>query len=200
MRLLILNNKKREGVCMTVPLAVNYSEVGAKDKPIFFRAVALISTVAGWCSAAMTLAAVVITCQMIFVRSVLNESTVWQTEVIVFLIIGATLIGLPFVQKLGGHVNVDLIPLALPAKARYVLAIITLTASAVVIAIMLWYSYEYWHLAFSRGWTTDSVTAIPLWVPHLSLLVGFTLLLLQLIADLMAVILKIEKPFGLGEE
>jgi TRAP-type C4-dicarboxylate transport system permease small subunit len=185
---------------MTAQLHVKYSEVEDRDKPIFFRVVSLISTVAGWFSASMTLAAVVITCQMIFVRSVLNESTVWQTEVIVFLIIGATLIGLPFVQNLRGHVNVDLIPLALPVKARYVLAIITLSMSAVVIAIMLWYSYEYWHLAFSRGWTTDSVTAIPLWIPHLSLLFGFALLLLQLVADLMAVILKIEKPFGLGEE
>jgi len=44
----------------------------------FLRAVAALSTLAGWCSAAMIVAAVAITCQMIFVRFVLNQSTVWQ--------------------------------------------------------------------------------------------------------------------------
>jgi len=39
---------------------------------------------------------------------------VWQTEAVVYLAIGATLIGLPYVQQLRGHVNVDLVPLALP--------------------------------------------------------------------------------------
>ncbi|MDJ0823842.1 MAG: TRAP transporter small permease subunit, partial [Paracoccaceae bacterium] len=76
----------------------------------FLRIVAAISTVAGWCSAGMIVAAVAITCQMIFVRFVLNGSTVWQTEAVIYLVIAATLVGLPYVQRLRGHVNVDLIP------------------------------------------------------------------------------------------
>jgi TRAP-type C4-dicarboxylate transport system permease small subunit len=189
-----------DGKYMTTRLNVNYSEINDKDKPIFFRIVSLISTVSGWCSAIMTLAAVVITCHMIVVRFVLNQSTVWQTEVIVYLIIGATLIGLPFVQNLRGHVNVDLVPIMLPSKARYYLAILTLLVSITVITIMLWYSYEYWHLAYTRGWTSDSITAVPLWIPHSSLLIGFSLLLLQLASELLAVILRLEKPFGLEDK
>ena len=69
----------------------------------FLRFVAALSTLAGWCSAAMIVAAVAITCQMIFIRFVLNGSTVWQTEAVVYLAIGATLIGLPYVQRLRGH-------------------------------------------------------------------------------------------------
>ena len=42
----------------------------------FLRVVAALSTLAGWSSAAMIVAAVAITCQMIFVRFVLNDSTV----------------------------------------------------------------------------------------------------------------------------
>ncbi|MCR9060725.1 MAG: TRAP transporter small permease, partial [Rhodobacteraceae bacterium] len=52
----------------------------------FLRAVAAISTLAGWCSATMIVAAVAITCQMIFVRWVLNASTVWQTEAVIYLV------------------------------------------------------------------------------------------------------------------
>ncbi|TMM55041.1 TRAP transporter small permease [Sulfitobacter sabulilitoris] len=165
----------------------------------FLRAVAALSTLAGWCSAAMIVIAVGITCQMIFIRFVLNGSTVWQTEAVIYLMIAATLVGLPYVQRLRGHVNVDLIPLALPMGARRALAILTLTVSSAIVAMMLWYGYEYWHFAWDRGWRSDTVWGVRLWIPYLALPVGFGLLLLQLLADLLAVILKIDRPFGLEE-
>ncbi|MGD9293392.1 MAG: TRAP transporter small permease [Roseobacter sp.] len=165
----------------------------------FLRTVAAISTLAGWCSAGMIVCAVAITCQMIFVRFVLNASTVWQTEAVVYLVIAATLIGLPYVQRLRGHVNVDLIPLALSKGPRMVLAVITLSVSILIVAIMLIYGYEYWHFAWERGWRSDTVWGVRLWIPYLALPVGFGLLLLQLIADLVAVLLGIDKPFGLED-
>lgn len=166
---------------------------------LFLRLVAALSTLAGWCSAAMIVAAIGITCQMIFVRFVLNGSTIWQTEAVIYLAIGATLIGLSYVQRLRGHVNVDLIPLALAPRARFVLAMFTLSLSIVMVAIMLWYSYEFWHLTWERNWKSDTVWGVRLWIPYLALPVGFALFLLQLIADMVAILLKIEKPFGLGE-
>jgi len=124
---------------------------------LFLRIVGILSTFAGWCSAAMILVAVGLTCQMIFVRFVLNQSTVWQTEAVIYLAIGATLVGLPYVQKLRGHVNVDLVPLALPPKARYTLCVITLSVSIVMVAILLFYSFEHWHLTFERNWKSDTI-------------------------------------------
>lgn len=155
-----------------------------------------ISTFAGWCAAGMILTAVCITCQMIFVRSVLNQSTVWQTDLIIYLVVSATLIGLPFVQKERGHVSVDLIPLALPIIPRFALAIFTLSISILIIGVLLWYGFEFWHIAYSRGWTSDTIWAARLWIPYASLPIGFGLLFLQLLADLAALILKIETPFG----
>lgn len=149
------------------------------------RAIGWISEVSGWIAAAMILGAVILTCQMIFVRFVLNASTVWQTEVVVYLMVGATLLGLAFVQKHKGHVNVDLLPMMLGTKSARVLSIVTQSAAIAVVAICLFYGYEFWHLAQSRGWTSDTVTAVPLWIPYLALPVGLGLFLLQLVADLL---------------
>ncbi|WP_425039755.1 TRAP transporter small permease [Primorskyibacter sp. S187A] len=165
----------------------------------FLRVVAAISTVAGWFSAGMILSAVLITCQMIYIRFVLNGSTVWQTEAVVYLVIGATLIGLPYVQRLRGHVNVDLIPLALPPRARFVMCLVTLSLSILIVGVMLLYGYEYWHFAWDRGWRSDTVWGVKLWIPYLALPVGFGLLLLQLVADLVAVLTGVDKPFGLED-
>ncbi len=163
----------------------------------FLKVVAALSTLAGWCAATMIVVAVGITCQMIFVRFVLNNSTIWQTEMVVYLIISATLIGLPYVQRLRGHVNVDLIPIALAERPRYFLAIITLSVSAAMVATMFWYGFEFWMLTWERGWRSDTIWGVRLWIPYLSLPVGFALFFLQLTADLVAVILKIDAPFGL---
>lgn len=176
----------------------NAAVANVGDNP-FLRIVAALSTVAGWCSAAMIVAAVAITCQMIFIRFVLNGSTVWQTEAVIYLMVGATLIGLPYVQRLRGHVNVDLVPLALPPRARRGMAYVTLSLSILIVAVMLFYGYEYWHFAWDRGWRSDTVWGVRLWIPYLALPVGFGLFLLQLIADLVAVITGVDKPFGLED-
>jgi TRAP-type C4-dicarboxylate transport system permease small subunit len=164
---------------------------------LFLRIVNGISMVAGWTAAAMILASVLITCQMIFVRFVLNQSTVWQTEAVIYLMVASTMIGLSYVQHMRGHVNVDLIPLALGPRARFWLAMVTMGLSIAVVAVLFWYAYDFWHLAWSRGWKSETVWAVRLWIPYLAIPVGFGLLLLQLVADLVALITGADKPFGL---
>lgn len=166
---------------------------------VFLRAVGALSTLAGWTSAAMIVAAVLLTCQMIFIRFVLNGSTYWQTEAVIYLMIAATLIGLPYVQRLRGHVNVDLIPMWVKGRARMGLAILVLGLSIAVIGMMTWYAYDFWHFAWQRGWKSETVWAIPLWIPYLSLPLGLGLFLLQLIADFVALVLRIDHPFGLED-
>ncbi len=165
----------------------------------FLKIVNYISTIAGWYSAGMIVLAVVITCQMIFVRFVLNHSTIWQTEAVIYLIISATLIGLSYVQSLRGHVNVDLIPLMLPMKARMILALLTQVVVIIIVAILLYHGFEYWHMAYSKNWHSDTVWGVRLWIPYLSMPIGFLLFLLQLIADFYAILIKVEQPFGLEE-
>jgi len=166
----------------------------------FLKAVGFLSMVSGWISASLILFAVAVTCQMIFVRSVLNQSTIWQTELVIYLVIAATLMGLPYVQRLRGHVNVDLLPLMLPNKVRRVLAFITLSLGIAIVSLMVFYGYEFWHEAWSRNWKSDTVWGVRLWIPYIAMPIGFGLYLLQLIADLVALITRVETPFGLEEK
>lgn len=178
---------------MSVQLEAAAAKTGGNR---FLSAVAVISKISGWIAAGMIVAAILITCQMIVIRFVLNGSTIWQTEAVIYLMIAATLLGLPYVQHLRGHVNVDLLPLMLPPGARRGLALLVLVASIFVVAMMLIYASEFWHFAWDRNWRSDTVWGVRLWIPYLALPVGLGLFLLQLIADLIAVVLKIDTPFG----
>ena len=152
----------------------------------FAKAVRAISRVCGALSAAMIVASVAITCQLIFVRFVLNQSTIWQTEAVTYMMIAATLIGLPYVQLLRGHVNVELVPLLLPRAARRVLIGVTTGVTLLIALVMLWYGYELFHMALERNWRSDTVWGVKLWIPYIALPVGFALYALQLLADMLA--------------
>ena len=157
---------------------------------MIFQLIDRISRFVGFVSAGMIVLSIIITCQMIFVRYFLNKSTVWQTEAIIYLMVSATLLGLPYVQVLRGHVNVNLIPMILNPLAKKGLIIGNLTISILVLSVMSGFGYELTSLAFRKNWTSDTIWAFPLWIPYLAMPLGFGLFALQLTADLFKIILK----------
>ena len=163
------------------------------------RAIDGLSTLCGWIAATFIVLSIFVTCQMIFVRFVLRQSTIWQTEMVIYLMIAVTTIGLPYVQRLRGHVNVDLIPSMLPIKARRVLAYVVLILSIALMGALTVYAFDGWHEAYSRNWKSSTVWGVRLWIPMLALPIGFGLYTLQLIADLVALYLRLDRPFGLEE-
>lgn len=164
------------------------------------RAIGFLSQVCGVVAATMIVAAVLITCQMIFIRFVLNQSTIWHTEGVTYLMIAATMLGLPYVQYLRGHVNVDLLPLMLPKGLRKALAALVLVLTLVVVGVMLWHGYHFWHEAWDWGETSNTPWNPKLWVPYLALPLGFGLYALQLAADFYAMATGIDTPFGLDPD
>ena len=150
----------------------------------YIRTVNLVSQTVGVIAASMIVIAVAITCQMIFIRYFLNGSTIWQTEAVIYLMVGATLLGLPYVQKLRGHVNVDLVPMLLPPVPRKLLMILSYSAAIAILTIMTYYGWDLVHISYVRGWVSETVWGPPLWIPYLSMPIGFGLFALQLLADL----------------
>jgi TRAP-type C4-dicarboxylate transport system permease small subunit len=166
----------------------------------FILIVGRVSFVCGLLSAAALAVSVLIVCQLVFMRYVLNASTVWQTELVIYLMIAATLIGMPYVQSRRGHVNVDLLPLYLGRRARAALYYLCLGLGLAVCALVVFYGVELTFEAYIYTWRSPSIWRPPLWIPYLALPVGFGLMFLQLAADLVACLTGREKPFGLPDK
>ena len=176
-----------------------HGHVTDRRRPAWMRAVDRVSDVCGVIAATMILVAVLLTCQMIWVRYVANASTVWQTETVIYLMIGATMIGLPYVQRVRGHVSVDLLPNLLPPAGRRALAVFVLLLSIAVCGVMFRHAFELWHLAFDRGWRTETVWGPPQWIPYVGLPIGFGLFVVQLATDLVGVALGFDDAAPLDE-
>lgn len=166
----------------------------------FVRLIRLLSQISGVVSVLLILASLVVVCEMIFVRSVLGQSSIWQTEFVIFSLIAATFIGAPYVLLTRGHVNVDVVPLLVGQRARVALALVAALLSLAFCLLVLWNAVEWWYEAFSRGQTTSSMWRARLWIPYLSLPVGMGLLALQYIADIWALATGRDLPFGLKPE
>ena len=84
----------------------------------FIRGVRLLSRLCGYVAAGLIAASVVVVCQMVLVRYVFNENTIWQTDFVTYSLVAATFIGSPYVLMTRGHVNVDVLPLYLGPRNR----------------------------------------------------------------------------------
>ena len=164
---------------------------------LIVRTVQMLSRICGVISALCLIAACLVVCQMVFMRYVLEASTIWQTEFVTYAVVAATLIGSPYVLLTRGHVNVDLLPHYLGHRGRLVLAIFASTLGLVFCAILAWSGWQYFHEAWVEGWVTESLWGPPLWIPLLPLPLGLGLLTAQYAVDIYCVLTGREMPFGM---
>jgi TRAP-type C4-dicarboxylate transport system permease small subunit len=166
----------------------------------FIRAVRYLSRVSGVVAALLIAVSVLVICDMVVERYILNLTTVWQIDVVTYCIVGATFVGSPYVLMQRGHVNVDILPLWLKPRARFVLAIVTMLIAMAFIVALFWLTSKFWYEAYSENWKSNTVWRARLWVPYLAMPVGLGLLLLQYVAEFISLVTGRTPPFGLTGE
>ncbi|MDH5426466.1 MAG: TRAP transporter small permease [Gammaproteobacteria bacterium] len=166
----------------------------------YIQFVSNVSKLCGIVAALMILVSVLIVCQMVWIRYVLEESSIWQTEFVTYLLIAATFIGSPYVLLTRGHVNVDLIPLYVKHKWRVVMALAASALSLAFCLLVMITGYEFWYEAWEADWVSDSIWEVRLWIPYFSLPFGFLIMSLQYIADILSLIRGEEMPFGISND
>ena len=166
----------------------------------FIRGVRLSSLTCGIVAAGLIAAAVVIVCQMVFIRYVLNDNTIWQTDFVTYSLVAATFIGGPYVLMTKGHVNVDVLPIYLGPTARWWLAFIAIAISLFFALTMTVLTFQFWHEAWENNWRSDSMWRARLWIPYGAMPIGLGILSLQYIVDFIELVIGREPPFGLAPD
>jgi TRAP-type C4-dicarboxylate transport system permease small subunit len=166
----------------------------------YIRAVTFLSRLAGVVAACLIGLGVIVICDMVVERYILNLTTIWQIDVVTYSIVSATFVGSAYVLMTRGHVNVDILPLHLAPRARYRLALFTtLTALAFCVVLFVLCSL-YWQEAWAKGWRSDTVWRARLWIPYSAMPIGLGLLVLQYIAELICLVTGRSPPFGIPED
>ncbi len=136
-------------------------------------------------SVLLLIAAVLVICQMIFLRYVFRAPTIWQTDFVVYSATAAIFFGAPYVLMTKGHVGVDVVENMLRGSARAALQTFSKVLGLIFCTAMFGASVYYVWEAWSLGWQTSNVWQIPVWIPAFPMPVGFGLLCLQYFAEFM---------------
>ncbi|NJM34959.1 MAG: TRAP transporter small permease [Rhodomicrobium sp.] len=142
-----------------------------------------MSRVFGVISVLLLISAMLVVCQMIFLRYFFRMPTIWQTDFVVYAATASIFLGAPYVLMKRAHVNVDVVENLLTGRARDVQRIIAKLLGLAFCAVMFAASASYVWEAWSLGWKTSSVWQIPVWIPALPMPVGFALICLQYAAE-----------------
>lgn len=165
--------------------------------PGWVKAVHAVSRLFGVAAAMMILYSIAVICQMVFIRAVLGQSSIWQTEFVTFSVVAATFLGAPYILLTRGHVAVDIVPLMASTPTRRTLHLIGSLMALVFCAIFLYASIPWWHESWLKDETTSSIWRARLWIPYLAVPVGLGLLCLQYLAEIWMVLTGREQPFGM---
>lgn len=163
------------------------------------RGVRLLSRLCGYVAAGLIAVGVGVVCQMVFVRFVLNENTIWQTDFVTYSLVAATFIGSPYVLMLRGHVNVDVLPLYLGPRLRWWLALVAMLAAMAFCIVLAVLTSQYWLEAWRQQWLSNTMWRVRLWIPYASMPIGLSILTLQYLVELLYLVTGREPPFGIAQ-
>jgi len=163
----------------------------------FVRAIRLVSQVCGAFAATLIGLGVLVVCHMVFVRYVLGDNTIWQTDFVTYSLVAATFIGSPYLMLNRGHVNVDVLPHYVDPRARFWLAVFAAVLSLAFSVVMTALTFQFWYEAWSNRWVSDTMWRARLWIPYASMPIGLGILSLQCVAELYNLLTGRAPPFGM---
>jgi TRAP-type C4-dicarboxylate transport system permease small subunit len=164
---------------------------------LFVSGIRRVSQLCGIVAATLIALGVLVVCEMVFVRYVLNHNTIWQTDFVTWSLVAATFIGSPYLLLSRGHVNVDVLPLHLTLRKRWWLALFSIVMSLAFCVLVTLLAAHFWFEAWEQRWVSDTMWRARLWIPYSSMPIGFAILTLQYVADLYCLVSGREPPFGI---
>ena len=148
------------------------------------RNVERITSSVGILAAILVVPLVFATCYEVFSRYAMGAPTIWAYEVGYILTGSHFLLGMAFTLQAGEHIRIDIFSTKFTARTR---AVIDLAGYAVTLPLMLWLTYALsQHLAIGylrHEHSGQSAMNMPVWPFRVVFLVAFTLLTLQIVAE-----------------
>ncbi|CEP37241.1 TRAP transporter small permease subunit [Halomonas sp. AOP13-D3-9] len=150
------------------------------------QAIESLTRWAGWVGAILIFPLVGALVVEVFSRYVAGRPTLWAFE-ISYMVMGAMfMLGMANALRIGHHVSVDLVSMQLNAKTNALLRIIGYVLFLPILAWLVWELFHYALQAFNSNERSGRSAWNPIVWPILTVwCIGFTLLALQVVAELL---------------
>ena len=123
----------------------------------------------------------------VLMRYVFNSPTIWVDEVSSIIQVWATYAGLAYALKHKDMIIIDIIFRDPETIGRKILETLGLLVIIIFCMVTVWYGFGLWLDSTMKGHTTDTYLALPKWFTQASIWVGFGLLCLQALVEIIKI-------------
>lgn len=148
------------------------------------RAIDLLSDSAGALSAVALLVMTGIVCYEIVSRYGFNAPTYWGSDIVTYMLVGMTFVGLAAAQRGGEHVRVELLIEAAGPRWHTRLDVFANWLGLLFVLFVAWQMGLFNALEFKNDTRDWGLLSTPQWIPQLPVTIGLCLFALAIFADI----------------
>ncbi|RNL86568.1 TRAP transporter small permease subunit [Halostreptopolyspora alba] len=145
----------------------------------FLRGVDWLSGLAGYVSGILIITSMLVICYGVALRYLLGASTIWQTELSIYLLMFAAFVGGAYGLRHGDHVRITLVVKNLPGRLQIGARLLAAALGLVLVLTIAGISGFMWWEAVETGARSGTAWNPPLAYPYAILPVGMALIGLQ---------------------
>ncbi len=126
----------------------------------------------------------------VIMRYIVHQPPMVADEFSAYLLVALAYIGMGYTWRTGGHVRINILTQKLPSRASSWLRFVGILLALIFTYIMVQMSFEMTLYSFARNLKSSTWILTPLRWPHLTVFIGFALMFLTLLADLVRAVLR----------
>jgi len=132
-------------------------------------------------------------CVEVVSRYVFNQALMVGDEFSSYMLVAISFIGLAYVSRKRGHIRILFIFSRLRPKVRQWLRLVTLFLGLIFYIVLAQGCYQLITYSFSHDIRSPTWLRIPVGIPQILMIVGATLICLQLMADIISAVSALRK-------
>ncbi len=126
----------------------------------------------------------------VIARSIFNKPTIWSLEIVTYMISCVAFFGSAYVLRINKHLEINLFTKILPIKIRLFFNLIANIIAFIFCFIAFYYGCKLINLSYILGVVSVSELRVPLWIPQMTVPIGFFALSLEFLIRILRLILN----------
>ncbi len=159
-----------------------------------------MSNILGYTAGWLVLVMMVLVLVEVVSRYVVHRPLMVANEFGAYLLVAVSYLAAAYAWKEKGHVRITVLVSRLPLKIANWLRLVTLFMALIVAIGLSQSAYSYLQTSFRLNMASGSWLHFPLQGPHMTLMIGFSLLSLMLMLEFIRAIMKLRRGERVEEE
>ncbi|WP_417829430.1 TRAP transporter small permease [Thalassospira sp.] len=158
-----------------------------------------LTLILAWVAAILFVLAGCMLTYEVLARYFFVRPTIWAAELSQLCLIWGSLLGMPWALCARRHISVDAVTRLLAPKVQRLVEIIAMAFILVFSVMVTIKGWEIFYESFERGRTSGTMLDLPAWVAELPVAIGFALLAIQAVIEIIGLMRGKEIPKGAHE-